>query len=213
MMQRRSSKSTLKNIIAVRVAISVFAVLIFKSYTSSSSDQVCTWTSERLVGNCPPGTFFSKAEFTSANECELDCCKSPDCISWQFREGCSHGGDVRLGEEKDGPSAWCSATAPCSWKGQSVTDRSACSELTWNPEELRGQCYGLGGRKKIQGESASDCMKACCADSGCSMWQWCGGWCFFGTGFNCMDENFTPYQGGRKFLESRKYHPKAIPIE
>ena len=52
-------------------------------------------------------------------------------------DGCSHGADVRIGMEKDGPAAWCEASPPKLWRGEQLGDRSrACGDAGWRPESL-----------------------------------------------------------------------------
>ena len=141
---------------------------------------------ENLVGSCPGGTIkphtLDQADQASLiHQCAEDCCKSTSCITWQYRRdvGCLHGGDVRLGQEKDGVSAWCSDHPPQRWQGQYVLKRGggkiladreatgACSLDTWNPNEQPGQCFGLGDVKKSGSDSAQSCMEACCDTEDC----------------------------------------------
>ena len=90
-------------------------------------------------------------------------------------DGCSHGADVRIGMEKDGPAAWCEASPPKLWRGEQLGDRSrACGDAGWRPESLAGQCFGLGDRVAgVASERA--CRDHCCERSGgkkrCGTWQ------------------------------------------
>merc|ERR1712147_533160 len=102
----------------------------------------------------------SRPPEASASACEAACCRSVVCVSWQYRDGdgglstgtsvgdgCSHGADVRIGLEKDGPAAWCEASPPKLWRGEQLGDRSrACGDDGWRTESLAGQCFGLGDR-------------------------------------------------------------------
>ena len=146
---------------------------------------------EDLRGDCRPDVkpLPGGADITVA-ECARSCCEDAKCVSWQHRRdvGCLHGGDFRLGMEKDSVSAWCSDHPPKRWKGQFLVGRGggdamedissiksrelACDESTWNPEEEVGQCFGLGDVRPEASGSASECMRACCKDATCSSWQW-----------------------------------------
>lgn len=174
--------------------------------------------SETLWGTCPAMEPFPAA--TTVAECADACCNDAKCITWQYRRdvGCLRHGDVRFGMEKDGPAAWCSDHPPQRWKGQFLvkegvqTDRNlACDELTWNPEEEVGQCLGLGDVRPSASESASECMKACCADETCNAWQWNEALgCFYSSGmFGCQREGeavkYEPFVGRRKRLDMRSY--------
>jgi hypothetical protein len=74
---------------------------------------------EDMRGQCP-GDLKPFASATTIATCATTCCSNPKCITWQFRAdtGCLQGGDVRLGMEKDGVSAWCSDHPPKRWQGQ-----------------------------------------------------------------------------------------------
>ncbi len=180
---------------------------------------------EDLVGTCP-GDLKPYAQVDTAIACAEACCASNDCVTWQFRRdvGCKHGPDVRIGMEKDGPNAYCSAHPPLRWQGQFVLSRkngnianddrrvTACSTDTWDPHEQQGQCFGLGDvRSKEASKSAKDCMEACCADESCGAWQWqedLG--CFYGKRmFSCTKSDdpvvFEPFVGRRKLQPSRTY--------
>ena len=168
---------------------------------------------EDLVGTCPGIRVKDKA-ITNAVDCAVACCASSDCIVWQFRadKGCLQGGDVRIGQEKDGPAAYCSDHPPFRWQGQFVKDRkdTECSNDTWHPDEQPGQCFGLGDtRKGIT--TAEDCMKACCALETCGAWQFQESLgCFYNTKmFSCQKSDdpivFEPHVGRRKQLSSRTY--------
>ena len=163
---------------------------------------------ENLRGDCraelkpnrPPGSGGGAAAdaATTVAECARSCCDDPTCVSWQHRRdvGCLHGGDVRLGMEKDGVPAWCSDHPPHRWRGQflvggrrtagptaagggssatvveSRTTLASCDESTWNPGEEVGQCFGLGDVRPVASGSAVECMRACCGDPTCGAWQW-----------------------------------------
>ena len=170
-----------------------------------SCDQSPWKLSENLIGSCPSGLKPYKSASASASsvqECATDCCNSDKCITWQYRTdvGCLHGGDIRLGMEKDGPSSWCSEIQPKRWQGQYVLKRAngqiiktkeetgGCDVETWNPKEQPGQCFGLGDVKMTIDEtknkdgssrlikSAQDCMVACCNSKKlhgeCGAWQY-----------------------------------------
>lgn len=79
---------------------------------------------EDLVGTCP-GDLKAFTQADTASACAEACCASSDCVTWQFRRdvGCKHGPDVRIGMEKDGPAAYCSAHPPLRWQGQFVLSR------------------------------------------------------------------------------------------
>ena len=133
---------------------------------------------------------------------------------------------MRLGQEKDGVSAWCSDHPPQRWQGQYVLKRGggkiladreatgACSLETWNPNEQPGQCFGLGDVKKNGSDSAQSCMKACCDTDDCGAWQWqqeLG--CFHNKRMHgCVDVSdpvvFESFVGRRKQQSSRTYTDK-----
>ena len=195
---------------------------------------------ENLVGSCPGGAMKPHAldngqqaadqQASFIRQCAEDCCKSESCITWQYRRdvGCLHGGDVRLGQEKDGVSAWCSDHPPQRWQGQYVLKRGggkiladreatgACSLDTWNPKEQPGQCFGLGDVKKNGSDSAQSCMEACCdtEDWDCGGWQWQQDMgCFYHKRMHgCVDVSdpvvFEPFVGRRKLQSSRTYTDK-----
>eukprot|EP00547_Thalassionema_nitzschioides_P005654 CAMPEP_0194217432 /NCGR_PEP_ID=MMETSP0156-20130528/21280_1 /TAXON_ID=33649 /ORGANISM="Thalassionema nitzschioides, Strain L26-B" /LENGTH=255 /DNA_ID=CAMNT_0038946479 /DNA_START=119 /DNA_END=883 /DNA_ORIENTATION=- len=174
----------------------------FQKATSSSSNGASSdsipsceespWKpDEDLVGACPG---IQKVDgISTANECAKSCCaKGDDCITWQFRldKGCLQGKDVRIGMEKDGPSAYCSDHPPLRWKGQFISKdgEGACSLQTWKPNSQPGQCFGLGDVRKGIG-SAEDCMKSCCSSSDkCGAWQFHSSLgCFYGKSmFSCQ---------------------------
>ena len=204
-----------------------------KDEINISSCEKSPWkSSESLVGSCPGAMKPYKREVKiSVEGCAEECCESDTCISWQYRKdtGCLHGGDVRLGMEKDGISSWCSDHPPKKWNGQYVLKRDgkggiaanrdetgACNADTWNPNEQPGQCFGLGDvRNADASKSAQSCMEACCADSNCGAWQWqqdLG--CFYNERMHgCIDSSdpivFEPYVGRRKFQSTRKYVDNA----
>jgi len=218
-------------------AVSVTAVknngslLLFPSLSSSSHNNVqvpeCPTTpwkpKEDLVGTCP-GDLKPVPGATSVAACAMSCCTSEECITWQYRAdvGCKHGPDVRVGMEKDGPAAYCSAHPPYKWQGQYLLKRGednpakralACHTDTWKPNSEPGQCFGLGDQR-TQGQaskSAEKCMQACCADASCRAWQFqkeLG--CFYGKGmFSCQPSDnpmvFEAFVGRRKQRDSRTY--------
>lgn len=175
---------------------------------------------EDLVGTCP-GDLKPFESAKSAKDCATACCATSKCTTWQFRRdvGCKHGPDVRIGMEKDGPSAYCSDTPPVRWQGQyvlkhenqKVIDKRACNTTTWNPQEQQGQCFGLGDVRKDASATSKECMEACCADETCGAWQWQADLgCFYGPRmFSCSKSDdpvvFEPFVGRRKFQKSRKY--------
>jgi hypothetical protein len=202
-------------------------------------------TDEDLVGMCPgamkPYDGDDDEERSTkpqtVSECATACCLDVKCISWQYRRdvGCLHGGDVRIGMEKDGPADYCSHAPPLRWNGQYfvMTEgdgddatkqqqqqqrEKACNIATWNPNEQPGQCFGLGDvRKGTASNSAKDCMKACCNANAendnekCGAWQWHAAMgCFYGPNmFSCSKSDdpivFEPFVGRRKFQQSRQY--------
>mmetsp|Transcript_3489 Transcript_3489/g.8877 ORF Transcript_3489/g.8877 Transcript_3489/m.8877 type:complete len:314 (-) Transcript_3489:383-1324(-) len=205
---------------------------------ASSSSQIVIppcpespWKSnENLQGQCP-GDLKPNGDATTMEQCASSCCTNDACISWQYRRdvGCIQGKDIRLGQEKDGPAAWCSDHPPYKWNGQYVRPHKnkhgkvpdekkfradACDEGTWNPEEEIGQCFGLGDVKRDASGSAEECMHACCEHKNCGAWQWnkeLG--CFYGKGMHSCQGNgdpiaFEPFVGRRKHLESRGYKDK-----
>ena len=156
--------------------------------------------------------------------CASECCALERCVAWQYRRdvGCLHGGDVRLGMEKDGPGSWCHHHPPKRWSGQYVvvareetkkvrTAIDACSSARWNPQEQPGQCFGLGDvRGGIQ--SSLKCMEACCSDETCGAWQFHADLgCFYHTQmYGCIDVDLDPvllepFVGRRKQLSGRTY--------
>ena len=189
------------------------------------------WKAEEdLRGKCP-GDLKPRAGAASASvaQCAESCCADPACVSWQFRRdtGCLQGGDVRLGQEKDGVSAWCSDHPPQRWRGQYVRPKgvkdaavareartAACDRRTWDPDAEVGQCFGLGDEKRQARGSAEECMVACCADDKCGAWQWnreLG--CFYSKSMHgCQGDGdpmaFEPFTGRRKHVASRKYIDK-----
>lgn len=180
---------------------------------------------EDMRGKCPGDL----KPFTSAKtiaDCAMTCCSNPKCITWQFRKdtGCLQGGDVRLGMEKDGVSAWCSDHPPQRWQGQYLYKqggkeeehaelrKKGCDASTWNPNEQVGQCFGLGDVKKDASGSAEECRDACCKSETCRAWQWnkeLG--CFYSSHMHgCQGDGgdpvqFEPFVGRRKLLANRKY--------
>ena len=166
----------------------------------------------------------------TAKDCEVACCNDPNCIAFQYRtkDGCLFSDeDTRLGGEKDGPSGWCDPRAPAMWKGQWIKPKhkrgeeqqpeqfpGACSDSGWKPNELSGQCFGLGSSHKIPTNTAEACRDSCCQDTNCRIWQWRAdaGCFYFKNGFNCQEANpldFEPFVGKRKVQEGRSYTPKA----
>ena len=175
---------------------------------------------EDLVGTCP-GRKVHDTSIHNAINCAKACCADPKCIVWQFRadKGCFQGDDVRIGEEKDGPAAYCSDHPPLRWQGQFIKGRkdSECSTATWHPDEQPGQCFGLGdvrpGIKTAQG-----CMDTCCSLETCGAWQFqetLG--CFYNKRMHSCQKGddpvfFDAFVGRRKQLTSRTYTgPKGKP--
>jgi hypothetical protein len=179
---------------------------------------------EDMRGKCP-GDLKPFASAKTVSECATTCCSDPKCITWQYRKdtGCLQGGDVRLGMEKDGVSAWCSDHPPQRWKGQYLYKkggkeeedaeirRKGCDASTWNPNEQVGQCFGLGDVKKNVSGSAEECRSACCKDEKCRAWQWNADLgCFYASHmFSCQGDGdpvqFEPFVGRRKLMANRKY--------
>ena len=179
---------------------------------------------EDMRGKCP-GDLKPFASATTISECASTCCADPKCITWQYRKdtGCLQGGDVRLGMEKDGVSAWCSDHPPQRWQGQYLyikggndeendpIRKKGCDASTWNPNEQVGQCFGLGDVKKDASGSAEECRDACCKDEKYRAWQWnkeLG--CFYSSHMHgCQGDGdpiqFEPFIGRRKLLKNRKY--------
>jgi PAN domain len=182
----------------------------------------CKWRPEPLQGVCDntKSTEYSKG-YKTAEECENACCAAPNCMSFQFRkkEGCQWGGDTRLGNEGDGPTAWCEPRPHDKWRGQWVAKdgtrvEGACTDIGWNPDELQGQCFGLGGKRAIPNHTPEACRDACCADSECAIWEWrADAGCFYNkNGFACQDTSpldFEPFHGKRKVVAGRTYTPSA----
>jgi hypothetical protein len=173
------------------------------------------WKSdENLVGICP-GRKAHDLSIQSAIDCSKACCADTNCIVWQFRVdmGCLHGGDVRIGQEKDGPAAYCSDHPPLRWQGQMLKkDRKdiECAADTWHPDEQPGQCFGLGDvRPGI--DTAQECKAACCSIDICGAWQFqetLG--CFYNVRMHSCQKGddpvfFEPFVGRRKKLSSRTY--------
>lgn len=179
---------------------------------------------EDMRGKCP-GDLKPFVSATTISDCATTCCSRAECITWQFRKdtGCLQGGDVRLGMEKDGVSAWCSDHPPQRWQGQYLYKKGGsdednapirkkgCDAATWNPSEQVGQCFGLGDVKTDASGSAEECRDACCKDDKCRAWQWnkeLG--CFYSSHMHgCQGEGdpiqFEPFVGRRKLLQNRKY--------
>jgi hypothetical protein len=82
---------------------------------------------EDLVGTCP-GIRVKNKTIQTVTDCAMACCSDPDCIVWQFQlnKGCLQGGDVRIGQGKDGPAAYCSDHPPLRWKGQICKGSEGC---------------------------------------------------------------------------------------
>ena len=205
----------------------------------------CEWKPEaELVGPCAGGmrAVSSKGASASAESCAAACCAAADaCGAWQWRadRGCSHAADVRLGNEKDGPGAWCEPTAPARFAGQASDNFGAdgaveCSDGGWQPAALYAQCFGLGDpRPAPAGASAAECRDACCAAArearspapassthsnsgrGCRTWQWrADKGCFFSGRVFCRppasEAELLPFRGRRKVIASRTYTPPAV---
>jgi hypothetical protein len=185
----------------------------------------CQWRPEPLLGVCDTTKSSEHSKFyKTAIECENACCAIPTCTSFQFRqkEGCQWGDDTRLGSEGDGPIAWCEPRPPAKWSGQRIAKEEdgtrlegACTDSGWNPDELQGQCFGLGPRRTaVAGNTPEACRDACCAKPECGMWQWgLEAGCFFSkSGFSCQEANpvdFEPFYGKRKVVEGKSYSPNA----
>jgi len=182
----------------------------------------CQWRPEPLQGICDVTKSTPQSQiYKTAVECEEACCKSNDCITFQFRtkEGCLFGGDTRLGAEKDGVSAWCEPRSPDSWHGQRTKSKGtpvegACSPDTANMNELNGQCFGLGPKRPTQNNTPESCREACCADANCGMWQWRkDAGCFYNkNGHGCNEanpEDLEAFVGKRKVQSGRTYSPYA----
>jgi hypothetical protein len=125
--------------------------------------------------------------------------------------------------EKDGPTAWCEPVAPSPWQGQRIVARKgkekedgtytreqACE--MWNPQQLEGQCFGLGAKQEGAASASSEgCRDACCGDQKCTNWQYREDkGCFYSSaqGFNCEtlgEHAFQPFQGRRKVVLGRIY--------
>ena len=184
----------------------------------------CNWKAEPLQGKCDgvKSTEASKVH-TTAVDCEKACCDDEDCVVFQFRtkEGCLFGGDSRLGMEKDGPSSWCEPRPPASWQGQWIKVKKegtavdgACDKNGWKPNELSGQCFGLGSKKTIPNHSPESCRDACCASEDCFVWQWRqDAGCFFNSNaYGCQEASaldFEKFVGKRKVQDGRSYTPYA----
>ena len=209
----------------------------------AADDVKCGWkANEVLIGPCPgsalaPVHAASGAPYPSAEACAAACCALATCRSWQYRSdaGCQHGGDVRLGMEKDGVTAWCEPSPPHPWVGERLLERAAgaivvdrraaaCGAAWTSPEKpLRGQCFGLGAQRNAGGErtdhawsrashSAELCRQACCngRKGACETWQWrADKGCFFGGPASCREVNsgveFLPFAGRRKVTPGRTY--------
>ena len=190
--------------------------------------------SEDLVGSCQgslkPHPLPAEAAKTgddhravSVRLCAEGCCADGDCVAWQYREdtGCLHGGDIRLGMEKDGPGSWCHDHPPMRWEGQRILPKTtttttngddkesadACHADRWNPAEQPGQCFGLGDRREtVAGNTAAACRDACCHDDpDCFAWQFHPALgCFYNRGMHGCTEItdpvvLEPFVGRRKF--------------
>ena len=184
----------------------------------------CGWRPEPLLGICDVTKATEESQqYDNAVDCENACCANDECITFQYRtkEGCLWGGDTRLGAEKDGVPAWCEPRAPAKWMGQRIKKdgelvAGACEdgEHGWNPNELEGQCFGLGSSKTISSNTPEMCRDACCEDTNCAVWQWRkDAGCFYNKGaHNCQSANpldFEAFKGKRKVVEGRTYSPYA----
>jgi hypothetical protein len=126
-----------------------------KTTAPAANNDDCGWKPDDvLVGSCGgsgPKTTHESKKMKTAEDCAALCCRMPvehailekRCVSWQFREdtGCKVGGDVRVGMEKDGPSAWCGNDPPGRWFGQRITEatRAAVCGDQWNQSALPSQ--------------------------------------------------------------------------
>jgi hypothetical protein len=195
-----------------------------KSVLDTDKHSQCIWKPEPLQGLCDVTQSTEESRLhTNARNCEKACCEANTCVSFQFRDkdGCLWGGDARLGGEKDGPTAWCEPRPPAMWHGQWVKLKGtgdavsgSCSNEGWNPNELSGQCFGLGSKKATSNNTPEDCRDACCENKDCYVWQWrTDAGCFFNdNAFNCQEANpqdFEPFYGKRKVQEGRTYSPYA----
>lgn len=202
------------------------ASAIYRS--TADEDAQCGWRPETIAGSCVGSISATPLSRTlkTAKECADECCKLPadkgngGCITWQFREkeGCFHGGDVRIGMEKDGVTAWCEPNPPARWSGQRLkvngvdVREQACSDQDFNPTQLEGQCFGLGPRRAVKEESAKGCRDACCNDPKikCETWQWrVDAGCYYEakSPSKCDDPDAGAFQGRRKRMSERTYIP------
>jgi hypothetical protein len=195
-----------------------------KSVIETDNHSRCNWRPEPLQGSCDVTKSTDESRVhTSAQACENACCETNSCISFQFRakDGCLWGGDTRLGGEKDGPTSWCEPRLPAMWHGQWVKSKGkgdsvpgSCTNEGWHPNELTGQCFGLGSRKAISNNTPEACRDACCENKDCYVWQWrSDAGCFFNNDvFNCQEatpQDFEPFFGKRKVQGGRNYSPHA----
>lgn len=182
----------------------------------------CDWRPEPLQGICDVTKSTEESKpYTNAVDCEDACCRSKECVTFQFRnkEGCLFGKDTRLGAEKDEVSAWCEPRPPAQWKGQRIKKEEtkvegACDDQAWQPDELSGQCFGLGVKRTTENNSPEACRDACCKDEECGIWQWrLDAGCFYSKrGHNCQEANpldFEKFIGKRKVQPGRTYKPYA----
>ncbi|CAB9528282.1 expressed unknown protein [Seminavis robusta] len=194
--------------------------------STSTSTNTCQWRPEPLQGHCDGTKSTDESKlYTTAQACQTACCESPTCVTFQFRakEGCLWGADTRVGNEKDGVTAWCEPRPPAVWQGQWIKTKQegveidgGCSDDGWNPQELSGQCFGLGGKQDTGGaNTARACRDACCNNPTCKLWQFRrDAGCFYNNhGFNCREAadplEFEPFIGARKVQPTRSYTPHA----
>lgn len=171
----------------------------------------CEWVNDELVGTCF-GLRCGDNTAKSAAECEAECCKRGEkCITWQYRKdiGCCLGPKVRLGFERSRSPHWCEPTPPSPWTGRRIQSRKrvrAGNACEWGPDELGGQCFGLGAKRSP--DTVEGCRQACCGDVQCELWQWRDDkGCFYGRSNHCelaKGDALRPYTGHRKPVDPER---------